>query len=76
MITPEDIKHRFTNHPPSTGEVAALLDALTERFIDLGTFLAETLPECRETSLALTNLEQVSMFSKAAVARHQSDIGS
>lgn len=56
--TPEGIVHRFTNHPPSSDIVGGLLDELTARFIELGTFLDDHLPTSREGSLALTKLEE------------------
>lgn len=70
-ITLADVEHRFTNHPPSSDVVADLLDQLTAAFIDVGMMLASVLPDSREASLAMTHLEQSSMWSKAAVARNQ-----
>lgn len=71
----QDIRHRFTNHPPTgkigripTGEV---LDRITVAMIRMGEFLDDVLPEGREKSLAITKLEESSMWSKAAVARNQ-----
>lgn len=71
MTTTTDIEHRFTNHPPTSTLVAAQLDTLTEQFIFLGQVLVMGLPEGREKSLAITKLEECSMWSKAAVARNQ-----
>jgi hypothetical protein len=65
-----DIEHRLTNHAP-VGATGVVLDALTAMFIDVGHKLIEALPEGREKSLALTKLEELSMWSKAAVARNQ-----
>lgn len=70
-MSAEDIRHRLTNHPPKNAEVGSKLDDLTFAFIDLGILLDEILPEGREKSLALTKLEECSMWSKAAVARNQ-----
>jgi len=66
-----DIKHRLTNHPPKDRRVANELDFLTGKFIDLGFTLVDSLPDGREKSLALTKLEECSMWSKAALARNQ-----
>lgn len=68
--TEADIEHRFTNHPP-IGATGVTLDGLTTLFIDVGKTLVRVLPEGREKALALTHLEQVSMWSKASVARNQ-----
>jgi hypothetical protein len=72
-ITPADIAHRFTNHPPSRPAIGERLDDLTASFIYLGRHLADALPPGREASLAITKLEECSMWAKAAVARHQAD---
>jgi hypothetical protein len=70
-ITPEDIEHRFTNHPPVDPGVVEALDSVTELMIIAGSDLARLLPPGREASLAITNLEQASMWAKAAIARAQ-----
>jgi hypothetical protein len=70
-ISPEDIEHRFTNHPPIGPGVAEALDSVTELMIGTATELAGLLPSGREASLAITNLEQASMWAKAAIARAQ-----
>lgn len=67
----EQIIHNFTNHPPENDDVAYSLDYLTSEFIIMAQKLNTMLPEGREKSLAFTNLEQCSMWSKAAVARNQ-----
>ena len=66
----ERITHDFTNHPP-VGDTGVVLDGVTERCIALANFIADFVPAGREQSLALTNLEQVSMWSKAGIARNQ-----
>jgi hypothetical protein len=72
-ITPADIEHRFTNHPPATPEVGELLDEVTARCIDFGSWLAGVIPPSREASLAVTSLEQTSMWAKAGIARNQAN---
>lgn len=72
--TVADIEHRFTNHPPSSPEAADRLDELTAGFIEIGKALVGLLPPSRETSMALSHLEQCSMWAKAAVARNQPDL--
>lgn len=65
------VDHNFVNHPPSTPEVGKRLDYLTGLFQQLGYELVAELPDSREKSVALTKLEECSMWSKAAVARNQ-----
>lgn len=71
VMSYKDIKHRFTNHPPEDDTVALSLDGLTQMFIETAYTLDLHLPDSREKSLALTKLEECSMWSKAAIARHQ-----
>lgn len=70
-MTAEDITHRFTNHPPASPQVGFLLDEVTEYMTTVGLFIDERIPDSREKSLALTNLEQASFWCKAAIARNQ-----
>lgn len=67
----EDIKQRFINHPPKNKEINDNLDSLTKHLIALGVYLTELLPDGREKALAITKLEECSMWSKAAIARNQ-----
>lgn len=66
----ERIRNDFTNHPP-VGDTGATLDEVTARCIDFADWLIDNVPGGREQSLALTNLEQVSMWAKAGIARNQ-----
>jgi hypothetical protein len=70
-VNTDEIVHRFTNHPPLSPTIGEKLDNITEEMIVIGAFFVSTLPECREKSLAITKLEEASMWAKAAVARNQ-----
>lgn len=65
------VRHDFTNHPPTTDDVGHALDTVTQLCINFATFIAEFVPAGREQSLALTQLEQCSMWCKAGIARNQ-----
>lgn len=67
----DDIVHRFTNHPPKNARVGELFDEVTRHNIEMGNFILETVPPGRERALALTHLEQASMWMKAGIARNQ-----
>lgn len=54
----------FTNRPP-TEEQAAILDEITARMHETAALL-ESLPESRFRSLAMTKLEECSMWAKKA----------
>ena len=65
------VEHDLTNHPPSSNAVSESLDAITDMCILLGFTVVDHVPVSREQSLALTHLEQVSMWAKAGIARNQ-----
>lgn len=66
----DDLGHRFINHPPRSEDVATVLDTVTHTMLGVLEMI-DGLPEGREKSLALTKLEECSMWCKAAVARNQ-----
>ena len=70
--TDPDLVHRLTNHPP-IGNTGELLDAVTQHMIWMGTFIQQYVPVGREQSLALTKLEELSMWVKAGIARNQGE---
>lgn len=67
----EAIEHNLHNHPPKDEIVAAKFDATTKVFLDAAHALFTLVPEGREKSLMMTNLEQASMWAKAGIARNQ-----
>lgn len=67
----DSIAHRFINHPPADAHVAEQLDTVTAHVLPVALFFDEALPGGREASLAMTHLEQASMWAKAAIARNQ-----
>lgn len=67
----ERVRHDFTNHPPVNASVNATFDEATDRFIAMADWIVDNVPHGREQSLALTQLEQCSMWTKAGIARNQ-----
>lgn len=65
-----DIKQRFSYHAPSSQVVANLHGSVRDAFLKLAEDLVQTLPQGREVSLVLTNLEQAMFWANAAIARH------
>lgn len=70
-MSAEDIEHRFTNHPPVNAYVGETLDSVTIACVRTGKEWDVILPNGREKALALTKLEEASMWAKAAIARNQ-----
>ncbi len=66
-----DIRDRLTLQPPATTKVAEAMDFYRQAIISLGEEIEGGLPDCREKSLALTNLEQVHLWTIATIARNQ-----
>jgi hypothetical protein len=63
-----DLKHRFTYHPPLPGQPARYA-AIRDKALELATLIATEVPPGREFSLALTNLEQAVFWANAGIAR-------
>ena len=72
MIGNEEIEHRFGHHKATVEGPEATLPRhteLREYFKGFATFLDNKLEDSREKSLALTALEEASMWSHKAVAK-------
>jgi hypothetical protein len=67
-VSHEEITTRFSYHAPKEGQ-PQLYEALRFEGKTLAMLINESCPDCRETSLALTNLEQAIFWANAAIAR-------
>lgn len=77
MITEDQpVDPRFAHHPPSDQSVADHHAFYRRRMAELAADIERTLPNSRERSVALTNLETVSFWVNAAIARGQVGIAS
>lgn len=63
------VEHAFTYHPPRPGQQEKY-QLIREKAKDLAFAILDLTPECREQSIALTDLEKVVMMANAAIARH------
>lgn len=68
-----DLEVRFQYHAP-TPEIANIHSSVRLGCFDLALFLNKWLPEGREKSLAITHLEEVMLWSNAAIARNHSAV--
>lgn len=65
-----DIINRFSFHP-ATEDTGPMHDDVRERCLHMAEEFATRLPRGRETSLAITKLEEAMMWANASVARNQ-----
>jgi hypothetical protein len=65
----QDLKNRFEYHAPKDDATRQLHEFVRDRCLSLAVALNDVLPEGREKSLAITNLEQVMFWANAAIAR-------
>lgn len=73
MPTPnslEDLDNRFTYHAPKPGQQERYV-AIREKAKELAVLIVASTPSSREQSVALTNLEQATFWSNAAIARNE-----
>ena len=68
-MAPEDLVNRFSFHPADSEVKRRAHEHVRSRCLYLAQILNEDLPEGREKSLAITNLEQVMFWANAAIAR-------
>ena len=69
-LSQEEIKTRFTYHSPKDGQTEKY-EAIRELAKNFAEFINDVCPEFRETSLAMTNLEQAVMWANASIARRE-----
>jgi len=66
-----DIENRFAFHAAPDEEKRNAHTAIRSHCWGLADYLNDKLPEGREKSLAITHLEEVMLWSNAALARNQ-----
>lgn len=64
-----DLPKRFTYHPPTPDQVP-VYETIRARGRAFAEWLDAHVPDSREKSLAITNIEQAVMWANAAVARN------
>lgn len=68
-MTNEELKNRFTYHPPKEGQ-PALYETIRAAALSFATLINELTPESREQSLALTKIDEAVFHANAAIARN------
>lgn len=69
-MDPAEIATRFTHHPPKDDQPERYVRIRGEAMA-LAITIAETTPESREQSLAITALEEAVFWANAAIARRE-----
>jgi hypothetical protein len=69
QIDAAEINKRFDHHPPGERKTPIHTE-VRAAFKELAEVLADSLPESREKSLAITALEESGFWAQAAVARN------
>lgn len=64
------IDNNFTYHPPKFGQ-AEKYQAIREKCKELAILIDDMVPDSREKSLAMTKLEECSMWANAGIARNE-----
>lgn len=68
-MSPEEITNRFSFHPADTPQRVAAHNQTRVICGQVATLLDALVPDGREKALAFTHLEEVMMWSNAAIAR-------
>ena len=63
------IENNFTYHAPQLGQPEKY-EAIREKAKELAYLIDELVPDSREKSLAMTKLEECSMWANAGIARN------
>jgi hypothetical protein len=64
----DEIKLRFTHHPPKKGQAEKYTE-IREKALALALDIERLCPSSRESALAITHLEETVFFANAAIAR-------
>lgn len=68
-----DLENRFRYHTPTTDARRQAHETVRNNCLQLATLLDGLLPDGREKSTAITNLEQVMFWANAGLARQPDD---
>lgn len=69
MMGNEELKRRFMYHPPVDEKRAQLHETIRGWFLSLANNIDSAVPDGREKTLSITNLEQAMFWANGGVAR-------
>lgn len=64
------LENNFKHHAPKEGQTEKYV-AIRGKSKELAYLIDELVPNCREKSLSITKLEEVSMWANAGIARNE-----
>jgi hypothetical protein len=67
-ISGDQILNWFSYHPPASGDVADLHQAVRDQCHDLAKFIVLNTPPSQEQKVAIMKLREVMMWSNSAIA--------
>lgn len=70
MIGYDELKNRFTYHPPPDAARVAAHEEIRKQGLRMALYVDNAIPDSREKSLAITALEDAVMWANAGLARH------
>lgn len=70
-LTDNELENRFKYHPPSNNNIASFHEVVRHELHKVAQQFNDILPHCRESSLAITKLEEAMFWANAAIARNQ-----
>lgn len=73
-MNPVELSNRFTYHKPDSASVNSM-KKIRDKAYGLCELINDLVPDSREKSLAITKLEEVSMWANAGIARNQPEGG-
>lgn len=69
MIPRLDLDNRFTYHAPKPGQ-PEIYTQIRDKAKELANLIVSLAPDCRETDVAVSKIEESSMWANAGIARH------
>ena len=70
-MTTNDLRDRLVYEIPHTTRVKTALDFLSDSIASCGEDIQKTLPDSRESTMAMSKLEEAFFWATAGITRHQ-----
>lgn len=67
-VTPENIEHWFTYHPPTNAKQREMYERLREAGKEMAMTILQTTPPCADQTVAIRRVREAVMIANAAIA--------